>query len=157
DPLRGALRNAAHARESDRMIAAQHQRQRAGGEYMADPARDLVEALFEIGRNGEYVAGVAQCHLLAQVDAELVVVRRVERGDAADALRPEARAGPIGGAGIEWNADHGSIVLADVAYVLNVRCLEKRIDAGEMGKLPARKRGNGAVGQALGARQAHVE
>jgi hypothetical protein len=35
--------------------------------------RNPVEALFEIGRDREYVAGIAQRHLLAQIDPELIV------------------------------------------------------------------------------------
>ena len=124
---------------------------------MGDAAGDLVEALLEIGRNGEHVAGVAQRHLLAQIDAELVIVGRVERRDAADALRSEARAGPIGGAGIERNADHRGVVFADVAHVLHIGRLEERVDAGEMRQLAAREGRDGPVGQAFGAGQAHVE
>ena len=152
DPLRRALRDAAHAGKADRMVAAQHHRQRAGGEDMRDAARDLVEALLQIGRDGEHVAGVAQCHLLAQIDAELVIVRIVERRDAPDALRPEARAGTVGRAGIERDADHGGVVFADVADVLDVGRLEKRIDAGEVRQLAARESRDRLVGQAVGAR-----
>ena len=125
--------------------------------HVRDAARDLVEALFEIGRNREHVAGVAQRHLLAQVDAELVVVGRVERRDAADALRPEARAGAVGGAGIERNADDGGVVLADVVDVLDIGRLEERVDAGEMRQLAAREGRDRLVGEAVGARQPHVE
>jgi hypothetical protein len=31
----------------------------APDEYMGDAARDLIEALFQIGRNREHIAGVA--------------------------------------------------------------------------------------------------
>ena len=48
DPLRRALGDAAHAGKADRMIAAEHHRQRARGEDMRDAAADLVEALLEI-------------------------------------------------------------------------------------------------------------
>ena len=104
-----------------------------------DAAGDLVEALFQIGRDGEDVAGVAERHLLAQVDAELVIVGRVERRDAADALRPEAGAGPVGGAGIEGNADDRRVVFADVADVLDIGRLQEGVDAGEMRQLAARE------------------
>ena len=50
DALRRALRDAAHAGKADRVIAAEHQRQRAGREHVRDAARDLVEALLQIGR-----------------------------------------------------------------------------------------------------------
>jgi hypothetical protein len=55
------------------------------GEDVAHGVGDLVEGLFQVGGDGEHVAGVAHRHLLAQVDAHLVVVRGVQRGDAADA------------------------------------------------------------------------
>ena len=87
--------------------------------------------------DGEHVAGVAQRHLLAQIDAELVIVGRVEGGDAPDALRPEAGAGAVGGAAVERDAEHGGVVLADVAHVLDVGRLEEGVDAGEMGQLAA--------------------
>jgi len=72
-------------RSSDRRRASPAARLREN--TWGDAARDLVEALLQIGRNGEHVAGVAQRHLLAQVDAELVIVGVVEGGDAPDALR----------------------------------------------------------------------
>ena len=139
--------DAAHAGKADRMVAAQHDRQRARRGDMADAPGDLVEALFEIGRDGEDVAGVAQRHLLAQVDAELVVVGRVERRDAADALRPEAGAGPVGGAAVEGDADDRRVVFADVADVLDIGRLQEGVDAGEMRQLAAREGRDRLVGR----------
>ena len=55
---------------------------------MADSPADLVERLLDVRGNGEDVAGVAEAHLFSQVDANLVIVRRVERRDLAHALRP---------------------------------------------------------------------
>ena len=139
DALRGHVGDAAHAGKADRMVAAQHDRQRAGRGDVADALGDLVEALFEIGRDGEDVAGVAQRHLLAQVDAELVIVGRVERRDAADALRPEAGSGPVGGAAVERDAHDGRVIFADVADILDIGRLEEGVDAGEMRQLAARE------------------
>ena len=45
DAFRRALRDTAHAREADGVIAAEHQRQRAGRKHMADTAGDLIETL----------------------------------------------------------------------------------------------------------------
>src|SRR6266478_2843601 len=157
DALGRALRNAAHAGKSDRMVAAEHQRQRARREHMGDAPGYLVEALLQISRDREYVAGIAQRHLLAQVDAELVVVRRVERRDAANALRSEASPGPIGRAGIERDADQRRIILADVAHILHIGRLQKGVDAGKMRQLSACKGRYRLVRQAFGAGQAHVE
>ena len=104
---------------------------------MGDAARDLVEALFQIGRDGEHIAGIAQRHLFAQIDAELVVIGGIERRDAANALRPEPRAGPVSGAGIERDTDHRRVEFTDVAYILHIRRLEKGIDAGKMRQFAA--------------------
>src|SRR5579872_2179531 len=98
------------------------------------------------------LAGIAQRHLLAQIDAELVIVGRVERGDAPDALRPEARSRTIGGAGIEGYSDHRSVVFADVAHILDIGRLHEGVDAGKMRQLASREGRDFAVGQALGAR-----
>src|SRR5262249_29907190 len=49
------------------------------------------------------------------------------------------------------------IVAADVAHVLHIGRLEERVDAGEMRQLAPRKRRDALVGQAVGARQSHVE
>ena len=124
---------------------------------MRDTARDLVEALLEIARDREHVAGVAHGHLLAQVDAELEIVGLVEGRDAPDALRPEARARAVGGAAVERDAQDRRIVLGDVADVLDIGRLQEGVDAGEVGQLAAREGRDGAVGQALGTGQAHVE
>ena len=139
------------------MIAAEHDGERARREDVADATGDLVEALFEVGGDGEDVAGVAERHLFAKVDAELVVIGRVEGRDAADTLRPEAGSGPIGGAGIEGDAEDRRVILADVADVLDIGRLEKRVDAGEVGKLAAGEGRDGLVGQRFRPGQAHVE
>ena len=123
----------------------------------ATPRRDLVEALLQVGRDGEDVAGVAQRHLLAQVDAESrnCTACRAPRCGGCPAARSACRA--IGGAAVERNADHRGVVFADVADVLDVGRLEERVDAGEMRQLAARERRDRLVGQAVGAGQAHVE
>src|SRR5262249_48754047 len=90
-------------------------------------------------------------------DAELVVVRRVERRDTADALWAEARAGPGRGAGVERNADHRRVILADVVHGLDIGRLEGGVDAGGVRQVATRKRRNAFVGQAVGAREPHVQ
>ena len=56
---------------------------------MGDRPADLVEGLFDVAGDGEDVARVAERHLLAQIDADFVIVRRIERRDLAHALRPK--------------------------------------------------------------------
>src|SRR5437879_10212706 len=106
---------------------------------MAYALGDLVEALFEIGRDGEDVTGIAQRHLFAQVDTELVIVRRVERRDAADALRAEAGSGPVGGAAVERNAHDSCVISADIADILDIGRLQESVYARKMRQLAARE------------------
>jgi hypothetical protein len=59
---------------------------------------DLIEGLFVVGGNGEYVAHIAEGDAFAQVNPHLEVVGGVEGGNAANALGTEAGAGAVGGA-----------------------------------------------------------
>ena len=45
-------------------------------------------------------------------------------------MRAEARTGAVGGADVEGHTDKRNVVLAHFAYVLKVRGLEERVDAG---------------------------
>ena len=157
DALGCALRDPAHAGKSDRVIAAQHDGQRPGRGHVCDAARDLIEALFQIRRNGKHVASVAQCHLLAQVDAKFIVIRGIQRRYPPDSLRPEPGARPIGRPRIKWDANHRRVVPRHVPHILDIRRLQERVDASEMRQFAARKGGDGAIGQALRPRQPHVE
>src|SRR5207244_4080442 len=74
-----------------------------------------------------------------------------------DALRPEARARPVGGAAVEGHAEHRGIVLAGIAHVLDIGRLEERVDAGVMRQLAAREGRDALVLEAVGARQAHLQ
>jgi len=118
---------------------------------VADRPGDLVEGLLEVRGNGEDVAGIAQAHLLAQIDAELVVVGRVERRDPAHALGSEPRARPVSGAAVERHADDGRVVLADFADVLDIGRLEEGVDAREMRQLAPREGRDAAVADAVRA------
>ncbi len=80
---------------------------------------DLVVALGDVGR-AEHIADVAHLERLAQIHAQLEIIGRVERRDAADSLRPEARAGAIGGPDVERHAQKRDIVFADFAHVLEI-------------------------------------
>jgi len=124
---------------------------------VADRPADLIEGFFDVGRDREDVADIAQRHLLAEVDAELVVVGRVERRDAADALRPEAGAGPVGGAAVERHADHGGIEIADPGHVLDIGRLQEGVDAGIVRELAAREGRDGLVGEAVRTGQPHPQ
>src|ERR1700730_9422360 len=93
---------------------------------------DLIEGLFEIGRDREDIAEVAHRHLLAQIDPDLEIIGRVERRNPPNGLWAEAGAGPKGGAAVERYAEDRRIVLASVANVLDIGRLEEGIDPGEM-------------------------
>ena len=105
----------------------------------------------------EDVAEVGDGDRLAQVDAELEAVRPVERGDLADALRPEAGAGAVGRAAVERRAEHGDVVLAAAAHVLDVRRLEEGVDAGEVRQLAAAEGRDALVDDRVGAGQAELQ
>jgi len=79
-------------------------------------------------------------HLLAQVDALFVIVRRVQRRDAPDALGAEPRPGAVGAPPVERHPHNGHVVFPDEAGILDVRRLEEGVDPGEVRKLPPRER-----------------
>ena len=108
-------------------------------------------------RDREDVAEVGDGDRLAQVDAQLEAVRPVERGDLADALRAEPGAGAVGGAAVERGAEHGDVVLAAAAHVLEVGRLEEGVDAGEVRQLAAGERRDAPVDDGVRAGQAELE
>ena len=107
--------------------------------------------------NDEHVARVAQLELLEQVDALVHRVAVVQGGDAAHRLRPEARARPIGGAGVERHADEGRLVVLHLAHVLAIRRLHEGVDAGERRLMAAAEQRDGAVVDRGGRLEAELE
>ena len=157
DATRGALRDAAHRWKADRVIPAENDRQRPLREHVRDGPADLIEGFFEIGGDREDVAEVAHRHLLAQIDPDLEIVGRVERGNPADGLWPKARAGPKGGAAVERRAEDRRIVFPGVAHILDIGRLEKGVDPGVMRQLAPREGRDGSVFDALCPRQTHPD
>ena len=157
DGLRRAFGDAAHGGEADGMVATQDDRHRTAGEDMGAGARDLVEGLLDVRRDGEDVARIAKRHLFPQVHAQFVVVGGVERGDLADALWPEAGAGAVGGAAVERRAQHGGVEMADIGHVLRIGRLQEGVDAGIVGQFTAREGGDGAVLHRFRRRQPHAQ
>ena len=149
--------DAAGGRVADGVVAAEHHGERPAGVDVRDGLGDLVERLLDVARDGEDVAQVGDGDRLAQVDAQLEAVRAVQRGDLADALWAEPGAGAVGGAAVERGAEHGDVVLAAAAHVLQVRRLEERVDPGEVRQLAAGERGDAAVDDGVGARQAQLQ
>lgn len=76
-------------------------------------------------------------HLFAQINALLVVVRRVESRDATNTLRAKASSCTVGTTSIKGNADDGTVVVAHRPGVLDVGGLQKSVDASEVGQLAA--------------------
>ncbi len=97
---------------------------------------DLIVALGDVGRT-ENVADVAHLQRFAQIHAQLEVVGGVERGNAANSLRTEARAGAIGGPDIERHAQEGDVILAHFSHVLQIVRLQERVDAGPVRQFSA--------------------
>src|SRR6266478_408992 len=101
---------------------------------MRDAFGNLIVTLGDV-RGAPDIAHVAHFERFAKVHAELEVVGGVEGRNAPDTLRAEARAGAVSGADIERRADECYVVLTDLAHVLQVRRLEKRVDAGPVRQL----------------------
>ena len=148
------LRDGAHRRVADRVIAAEHDREGAARVDVTDGLADLVEGLLDVRRDGEDVADVADGDRLAQVDAELERVRTVERGDLADALGTEARARAVRGAAVVRGAEDRYVVRAALAHILEVGGLEEGVDAREVGQLAAAERRDRPIDDRVGALQA---
>ena len=107
---------------------------------------DLVEGLLQVARDGEHVADVDHVELLAQVDARLVVVGAEQVGGAPDALRTEAGARPVGGAGVERHAEDRDLGVVDLVDVLDERALQEGSPlAREVRQFAADERGDSAV------------
>jgi hypothetical protein len=83
--------------------------------------------------------------LLAQVDALLVIVGRVQRRDAPDALGTEPRPRAVGASPVERHPHHRDVVIPDEARVLDVRRLEEGVDPSEVRQLAPRERGDSLV------------
>src|ERR1700733_11165292 len=95
---------------------------------------DLIVTLGNVGGT-KNVADIAHLERFAQIHAQLEIVSGVQRRDAADSLRAEARTGAVGGADVERHADKGDIVFAHFADVFQVRRFEERVDAGPVRQL----------------------
>ena len=157
DLLGSARGDAADGGEADGVVAAEDEREGTGGEDVADRVGDLIEGFLDVGGDGEHVARVTHRHLLAEIDAHLVVVRGVQSRDASDALGTEPGAGPVRAPAVEGYAEAGDVVVAHVPHVLLEGSLEEGVDAGEVRKLAAAERGDGLVLEGGRAGQADLD
>ena len=151
------LGDAADGRVADRVVAAEHDRERAAGVDVRDGLGDLVEGLLD-------VAGIVK---MSPRSAMVIDSRRSTPSSklygpySAEILRmpcgPEAGARAVGGAAVERGAEHRDVVLAAAAHVLHVRRLEEGVDAGEVRQLAAGERRDALVDDGVGARQAELQ
>src|SRR5262245_19293813 len=150
-------RDPAHIGETEAVITATDYWEYARSVDVRDCFRDLTERFFNIPWYDENVAGIAEVKFLIEVDPSVKPVTVIECRDPADCLRTKARAGPVCGRGVKWGTDKRGLVLADLADILTVRCLHKRIYAGESWLVPATEQRNRSVAYELGSFQTKLQ
>src|SRR5262245_3006011 len=124
---------------------------------MRDRPADLIKGLFKIGRDREDVTEVAHRHLLAQIDPDLEIIWRVERGNPPDGLWAEACTRAKGRAAIERYAEDRRVVLSGIVYVLEIGRLQERVDPGIMRQFAPCESRDAAVFDALRPGQPHPD
>ena len=124
------------AGDVDRVVAADHHRQRAGVEDGSDAGAMLAWLRIGVGVDDVGVADVDDPHRLGQVDRVVLVVvgagmaEGEERRGLADRARAEAGAGAELRAEVEGGAEHGDVGV-DGGPVLDVGALAEGRDADE--------------------------
>jgi hypothetical protein len=121
---------------------------------MSNTLTDLIERLFDVGRNRKHVAEIAHGNRLPQIHAEFETIGAIESRDFANALRAKSRAGSIRCAAIEWRSENGHVVLTALPHVFNVGSFDKRVNPGEVGEFSPTECRNPAVRNGSGSRQA---
>ena len=130
------------AGDVDRVVAADHHRERAGVEDGSDAGRDVRVASRGVGMDDVGVADVDDPHRLGQVDGVVLVVvgagvaEGEERRGLAHRARAEAGAGAELRAEVEGGAEHGDVGV-DGGPVLDVGALAEGRDADEGQVQPA--------------------
>ena len=131
-------RHAADGGEADRVVPAEHHGHHALLHDVRHRLADLVERLLQVAGDGEHVTDVDHVQLFAQVDTHLVVVGAEEVRGAADALRTEPGARPVGGTRVERHAEERHLGVVDLVDVLDERTVQERpAFAREVRQLPA--------------------
>ena len=118
-------------RDRDRVIAAEHDRDRAGGHHLAHRLGDRAVRAHMVGGQHGRVAVVDDAQLRERVDPRLQVrPRRAARGP--DGARGEARAGAVGRPRRRWGADDRHVGPLEVARVLRQRRAAEAERPGEV-------------------------
>mmetsp|Transcript_3591 Transcript_3591/g.6859 ORF Transcript_3591/g.6859 Transcript_3591/m.6859 type:complete len:246 (-) Transcript_3591:197-934(-) len=155
--LAGHRRNATHGGETDGMIATQNDRHGSRASNVRHGVADLIKGLFNIGRDGEDVTSITQTHLFAQINASFVIVGRVERRNASNALRTKPGTGTVRATSIKGNSHDGGVVPLDVTDIFDKGCLHERVDTGKMRKLSSGKGRDGLVINTTGTGETHFQ
>ena len=121
-----------HVRLGDRVVAAEHDRHRAGPEHLEHGVLDRLVRADRIGRDDRCVAVVDDAEMAHPVDPRLEVVRgrRRRRPHGAGA---EARARQVGDELVERRADDGDVEAGELGRVLGVREVREREQPGPDG------------------------
>ena len=117
DRLSGGGGVRAQLAQDDRVVAAQHERDRARGQHRREAVGDLRavrSALPGVMTRSPVVDDVQRAE---HVDRHRRVVRPQQGRARADRLRPEARTRPVGRRGVERHADDGHVHSLQLARV----------------------------------------
>lgn len=117
--------------EADGVIAADTNATDAGCEKRSDSLLDADESVLDGKRIHREIAEIGDAIFGEGIDSKDGVPRTDDGGLRADISRPEARAGTVGGAAIERDADEGYLELGGLG---DVRKAHEGGDAGETGK-----------------------
>ena len=124
----------ADVRLGDRVVAAEHDRQQAGVDHLADELLDRRVGARRVGGQDGRVAEVDDLQLLEGVDLRLEVRPGRARG-GADRARPEAGAGPVGDEVVRRRADDRDVEPGQLGGILRVRRAAVGEQAGVVGLL----------------------
>ena len=131
------LRQRAQDRQRDRVVAADHDRPRAGVGDRADPRLDRLVALLDADRRRVDVADVGDVQPIERRDLLEVAVRPDQRRLRADLARPEPRARPVRRAAVVRHADDRDV---EAVRILDVRQPHERRRLREARRLKRRAR-----------------
>ena len=137
---------------ADGVVAAEHDGEDGPLVDIADRLVDLIEGLFDVGRDDRDVPDVDHVERFQDVDAHLEVVAAVERGHGPHGARPEAGARAVGRAAVKRRADDGDVLSAELAHVVQEGARGKGAAVVKTETEPV-EQGDGAVADALRRRQ----
>jgi hypothetical protein len=117
-PVGGRAR--ANVRLRDRVVAAEHDRDRGRSEHLTDRRLDCLVRPSRVGRQHRSVAEVDHLQLREGVDLR-IEMRAGRAARCPDRPRPEARPGPIGDEIVCGRANDGDVHPLELGRILGVR------------------------------------